>query len=246
MTKPKDKTAAASKPEAAKKDAAPKTATAKAAAAPKVTETPTTAPAPEATAAPKAAPAPESAKTEPEAAKAEAPKADEATVSGGLGDLLGLLTGGEPVDLSQIFKVLSGPAEEKDDSTEDSKEEGFAEEILTRVLGMAAHPVFGIGVVPEKAPDAGFGFADLFAGAFPFAGSEFDEQNDFFGGCCAGDDPFGPEFPAEQEPLVIFERDEETRSMGHIVDLKKLYDAGILTEAEFTSKKQDILRSLYR
>lgn len=51
--------------------------------------------------------------------------------------------------------------------------------------------------------------------------------------------------PVAPAPSPIVIRDEETRSMAHLVELKKLLDVGILTEAEYTSKKTDILRRIY-
>jgi hypothetical protein len=49
--------------------------------------------------------------------------------------------------------------------------------------------------------------------------------------------------PVQPSPIVI--RDETTASFAHLVELKKLHDVGILTDDEFTAKKQDILKRIY-
>lgn len=242
MTKPKDATKAAP---AAKTPAAKKTPTAP--AAEKAPKTPVTeAPATE-TKAPESTPAPEAAQPE-----AEAPKAEENTAptGGGLSDLIGMLTGSLPFEPNGFFKeaadkIFSGIKTEEA-APEDKEEAGFAEEIIASALRMASHPVFGIGICREEAPvaeddslSARFS-ALLNAGFLPI----FEDDTDDFGGCCGGG-----LFAQEQEPVeqdFIVERDETTASMGHLVELKKLYDHGILTEKEYTDKKQDILRSMYR
>jgi hypothetical protein len=237
MTKPKEATKAtpAAKPAAAKKAAAAPAA--EKSAKPPVTEAPATE-----TKAPKSTPAPEAAQPE-----AEAPKAEEkpATVGGGLNDLLGMLTGAIPFEPTSFFKDASDKIFAGIEKEAESEEEaGFAEEIIARAMSMASHPVYGIGVcrdeVPTPADDfVSVGLAD-FLDSVLFA--PFGADADEFGGCCV--DPFAQ----DQEPVedFIVERDETTVSMGHLVELKKLYDHGILTEKEYTDKKQDILRSMYR
>lgn len=51
--------------------------------------------------------------------------------------------------------------------------------------------------------------------------------------------------PVLEGSEVIEVVDETTQSFAHLIDLKKLHDAGILTDTEYEHKKADILKHIY-
>jgi len=111
-------------------------------------------------------------------------------------------------------------------------------------------------------------FNELFNKQFSFSSEEFDLEEEFNAepGCCGA-------LPLEEElneaifsagvaeglrravhpsygivstaPAPIQVVDQTTASFGHLVELQKLHQSGILTDAEYAEKKRDILRNIY-
>jgi hypothetical protein len=162
-----------------------------------------------------------------------------------------------PMGLGDIFaEMFNAPAGETKAGKNDAPytPEDFANGVLGAIFGDLAEGKLPEGV--EFAPES-FVF-DLF--------NSNDDALFCEGPCAEQEDPFEEVFaagiaeglnranhpaygfgrqkaPAPMAPIQIV--DQTTASFGHLVELQKLHVAGILTDAEYEGKKQDILRRIY-
>lgn len=199
----------------------------------------------------KAAPKASTSKTAPKAAapKAEAPKAESPKVEA-------------PAAPSEETKAASAPEEAAKEATsaEPTQEQqedaaNFGEELKSMFAQMFGVPADGLAFAPE-----GF-FLELdeetgCCGGAPEQSAEEVILDEVFSagiaeGLARANHPaygFGvPQAPAPVAPSLdpIQVVDETTAAFAHLVDLKKLHTVGILTDAEYEGKKNDILRRIY-